>query len=124
MLRIIALAAALMFAGAADAQQTPYLGQMTAPATTPAAGAATSIATGGTAVVVFTAGSIVNVADIVNPPTATEVLYVDIVTTAAAGSATSIPLQPGQSYRVSAPIRTAVTAVAATAGHDFVAVRY
>jgi hypothetical protein len=91
---------------------------------TPVVGAATSIVTGGTAVVVFPANSIANVADIANPPTATETLYIDIVTTAVAGSATSFPLQPGGSYRVSGPISTAVSAVAATAGHAFVAVRY
>jgi hypothetical protein len=93
-------------------------------ATTPVVGAATSIATGGVAVTVFAAGSIVDVADIVNPPTATEPLYVDLVHVASIGSSSSIPLQPGQSYRVSGPITTAVTAVAATSGHSFVAVRY
>ena len=91
---------------------------------TPTVGDHTSIATGGTAVVVFAAGAIVNVGDIANPPTATEPLYVDIVTTAVAGSATSFPLAPGGFYRVSGPITTAVSAVAATGGHAFVAVRY
>jgi hypothetical protein len=80
--------------------------------------------TGGTAVVVFPAGSIANVGDIANPPTATETLFIDVVTTAVAGSATSFPLQPGGFYRVSGPISTGVSAVAATAGHAFVAVRY
>jgi hypothetical protein len=91
---------------------------------TPSGPLVSSIATGGVAVVVFAAGSISNVVDVVNPATATEYLYVDIVTSAVAGSATSIPLLPGQAYRVSGPISTAVTAVAATAGHAFVAVGY
>ena len=83
-----------------------------------------SISVANTAVVVFTAGTIVNVADIINPPSATEILYIDFVTTAVAGSATSIPLQPGESYRISSPVASVVTAVAATAGHSFIAVRY
>ena len=91
---------------------------------TPVVGAATSIVTGGTAVTVFPAGSIVNVGDISNPVSATEPLYIDIVKTAVAGSATSFPLSPGGFYRVSGPIATAVSAVAATGGHAFVAVRY
>ncbi len=82
------------------------------------------IATANVPVTVFAAGRIVNVADILNPPGQTEPLYVDIVSPAAVGAPTSIPLQPGQAYRISAPIGTAVTAVAATAGHSFVAVTY
>ena len=91
---------------------------------TPVVGDATSIVTGGVAVTVFATGSIVNAADIENPPTASEPLYIDIVTTASAGSATSFALSPGAAYRISGPITTAVTAVAATSGHAFVAVRY
>ena len=98
---------------------------MTRPLTsTPIGPLASSIAVANQAVVVFAPGTIQNVADILNPVTATEVLYVDIVGTAAAGSATSMALQPGQAYRVSVPITTAVTAVAATAGHSFVAVSH
>ena len=77
-----------------------------------------------TAVTVFAAGSFVNVADIINPINASETLYVDVVATAVAGAVTSIPLAPGQAYRISCPITTAVTAVAATAGHSFIAVGY
>jgi hypothetical protein len=91
---------------------------------TPAAPVASQVAEANKAVTVFDAGTIVNVADILNPPSASEPLYVDLVADASAGSATSIPLQPGQGYRVSAPITTAVSVVAATAGHAFVAVRY
>lgn len=92
--------------------------------TKPAGPLAAQIATANVPVTVFAAGSVVNVADILNPPAQTEPLYVDIVSPAAAGAPTSIPLQPGQAYRVSAPISTAVTAVAATAGHSFIAVTY
>lgn len=92
--------------------------------TTPAGALASQVCTANVPVTVFAAGSIVNVADIMNPPTQTEPLYVDIVAPASAGSATSIPLLPGQAYRISAPVNTAVTAVAATPGHCFVAVTY
>ena len=85
---------------------------------------ASRIDTANVPVTVFVANSIVNVADILNPVTQTEPLYVDVVAAAAAGAPTSIPLQPGQAYRISAPLRTAVTAVAATAGHTFIAVTY
>jgi len=85
---------------------------------------ASQIVTANVAVTVFAACSIVSVADIINPTTATEPLYIDVVTQAKAGSATSVPLLPGQAYRVSTPICTALTAVAATAGHAFVAVSY
>jgi hypothetical protein len=91
---------------------------------TPVGPLTSQIATANVAVTVFAAGSIAHVADIVNPSTATEPLYVDIVAPATAGSATSIPLIPGQAYRVSTPISTPVTAVAATAGHVFIAVGY
>jgi hypothetical protein len=82
------------------------------------------VAAAHTAVTVFAAGCIRNVADIINPASANEILYVDFVTTAVAGAPTSIPLAPGQAYRISGPITTAVTAVAATAGHNFIAVSY
>jgi hypothetical protein len=91
---------------------------------TPSGPMKAQIATGNVAVTVFAAGSIVNVADIINPEGAGEPLYIDFVTTAVAGSATSIPLLPGQAYRISCPLTSAVTAVAATAGHGFVAVSY
>lgn len=91
---------------------------------TPAAPLVAQITTGGVPVTVFAANTIANVADIINPVTASETLFIDVVGTAAAGSATSIPLLPGQAYRVSTPISTPVSAVAATAGHSFVAVRY
>jgi len=85
---------------------------------------ASQVAMANIPVTVFAAGSIVNVADVINPTTATEPLYIDIVAPALASSATSVPLLPGQAYRVSSPICTALTAVAATAGHAFVAVSY
>jgi hypothetical protein len=90
----------------------------------PAGPSASQITTANVPVTVFAAGSIVNVADVLNPSNQTEPLYVDIVAPATAGAATSIPLLPGQAYRISAPVKTPVTAVAATAGHSFVAVTY
>ena len=93
-------------------------------ATTPTGPLAAQVATANVPVTVFAAGSIVHVADIINPATASEPLYLDIVAPAVIGSATSIPLLPGQAYRVSTPITTAVSAVAATAGHSFIAVMY
>ena len=93
-------------------------------ASTPTGPVASQVATANVAVTVFAGGSIVNVADLINPSTANEPLYIDFVATAVAGSATSIPLQPGQAYRISGPLNTAVTAVAATAGHAFVALKY
>ena len=115
MFRAIIIAAAL-WAGPAWAQQNS--------ATLPVAGDHTSIATGGVAVVVFAAGAIFHVGDIQNPPSATENLCIDITTTAVCGSGSAFTLQPGGFYRVSGPITTAVSAVAATTGHAFVAVRY
>jgi hypothetical protein len=106
------------------------------PLTTPSGPLVSSIATGGVAVTIFNGGSITNVIDIINPfdpdgsngngeciPTE-ETLYIDFVGTATPGSATTIPLVPGQPYRISGPISTPVTAVAATSGHCFVAVSY
>jgi hypothetical protein len=93
-------------------------------ATMPTGPLTSQVATANVAVTVFAAGTIQNVADIVNPLTATETLYVDIVGSAVCGAPTSIPLAPGQAYRVSAPIKSAVTVVAATAGHGFNAVMY
>ena len=103
--------------------QTPMRATPPMPST-PAGPLASQIATANVPVTVFAPGSIVNVADIMNPTTQNEPLYVDIVAPAAAGAATSIPLLPGQAYRISAPLCTAVTAVAATAGHSFIAVTY
>ncbi len=91
---------------------------------TPVAPLTSQVATANVPVTVFAAGSVVNVADVINPSTASEPLYLDIVAPAAIGSATSIPLLPGQAYRVSTPITTPITVVAATAGHAFVAVGY
>ena len=63
---------------------------------TPTGPLVSTIATGGVAVVVFAAGSMSNVIDIMNPPSATETLYVDVVATAVAGAPTSFPLEPGR----------------------------
>jgi hypothetical protein len=93
-------------------------------ATTPEAPLANVVKAANASLVVFRNGTIENVADIINPPDAPGVLYVDIVTDAAAGSATSIPIGPGQAYRVSSPINAPVSVTSKTAGHAFVAVRY
>ncbi len=103
--------------------QTPVRATPPLPST-PVRPLANQVASANIPVTVFAAGSIVNVADIINPTTATEPLYIDIVAPALAGSATSGPLLPGQAYRVSSPITAALSAVAATAGHAFVAVSY
>jgi hypothetical protein len=90
----------------------------------PIAPLSTVVATANVAVTVFGPNGFPNYADILNPASATEPLYVDIVAPAAAGQGTSLMLQPGQAYRVSNPVATPVTAVAATAGHAFEAVGY
>ena len=72
-------------------------------------------------VTVFPAGSIATGCDIIN--TGTMVLYIDLTTKAMAGSATSIPLQPGQAFHCPYPPAGAVTAVAAQQ-QPFVAVSY
>ena len=82
---------------------------------------ASAIVTANTAVTVFTAGAVPTGCDFVN--TGSAVLYLDFTTTASAGSATSIPLQPGQSFPCPSPPLGAVTAVAAQA-QLFVAIRY
>ena len=80
-----------------------------------------TIVTSGTAITVF-AGNEVNAGClIVN--TLPMTLYVDLVTTAAAGSTTSIPVAAGASFACPYPPRGAVSAVAAMPG-SFVAVRY
>ncbi len=88
--------------------------------------AAASVAAAGVAVTILPAGWMpaYSVCDIVNPPTATEPLYVDLVQPAQVGAATSIPLSPGQAYRISAAIARDVSATAATAGHPIVGVCY
>lgn len=83
--------------------------------------AATAITVANTAVTVFTAGAVQTGCDFVN--TGSAVLYLDFTATASAGSATSIPLQPGQSFHCPYPPLGAVSAVASQP-QPFVAVRY
>ena len=83
----------------------------------PIAPLANVVSAANVAVTVFGPNAFPNYADILNPSTASEPLYVDITAPAVAGQSTSLPLQPGQAYRVSKPVATPVTAVAATAGH-------
>ena len=86
-----------------------------------AAPASGAVAIANAAVTVFSAGSVQTGCDIVNTGSAT--LYVDLTTTAVAGSPTSIPLQPNQAFHCPYPPTNAVTAVAAQA-QSFVAIRY
>lgn len=113
-------------AGPAGAQTPP--GTAATPGIgVPAGLPVSSIATGGTAVTLLPAGWMVpnfTVCDVVNPADATEALYIDLVGTAAVDAPTSLPLAPGQAYRISRQIRSAVTANAATAGHLIVGVCY
>ncbi len=90
-------------------------------AVTYAAPVASAIATSNTPVTVFTAGSVATGCDIVN--SGSVVLYVDFTTTAAADSATSIPIQPGQAFHCPYPPLGPVSAVA-TQPQSFVAIRY
>lgn len=80
-----------------------------------------AISTPNVAVTVFAAGSVLNGCDFVN--TGSSVLYLDLTTTAAAGSPTSIPVQPGQSFHCPYPPVGAVSAVSAQA-ESFVAIHY
>lgn len=96
----------------------------TALATTPAAGAASAIVTGGVAVTLVTGP--VNGCFIVNPLSTTdqgvtaEVAYVNGVTTAtAAGNGTNTNLAAGQSWTCVPGQTTNVSAIAATSGHKF-----
>ncbi len=124
-MRTLFLLLAVAIAASAHAQApgvaaTPGIGH-------PSGLPATVIVTGGVAVTVMPAGWMVPnyaVCDIVNPAAATEPLYIDLVATALAGASTSLPLLPGMAYRISKPIGSAVSAVAATAGHAFNGVCY
>ena len=91
------------------------------PAVTFTASSTSAITTGNVAVTVFPSGSVANGCDIVN--TGTAILYLDFISTAAAGSATSLPLQSGQSYHCAFAPLNAVTAIAGQP-QPFVAVRY
>ena len=82
---------------------------------------ATAITVANTAVTIFAAGTVPTGCDFVN--TGSAVLYLDFTASALAGSATSIPLQPGQSFHCPYPPLGSVTAVAAQA-QAFVAIRY
>jgi hypothetical protein len=80
-----------------------------------------AILTANTAVTVFAAGTVSSGCDVVN--TGSSALYLDFTTTASAGSPTSIPLQPGQSFHCPFAPTGAVTAVASQP-QPFVAIRY
>lgn len=106
-----------------SANPLPVTGSFTSPTSTPVAGAAVAVATGGSAVTAINANA--KGCIIVNPLTATdegigavEPLYVNPVTTATtAGNGTTAALAPGQSW-VCIPSSTApVTINATTSGH-------
>ena len=82
---------------------------------------ATAVVTANTPVTVFAAGTVATGCDFVN--TGSAVLYIDFTTAASVGAATSIPLQPGQSFHCPYPPLGAVSAVASQP-QPFVAVRY
>jgi hypothetical protein len=90
--------------------------------------AASAVAVGGTAVIALY-GPLIG-GYIVNPATAedqglaiVEVLYVDIVSTASLGeTATTVPIQPGQYFRVPPNQTTNVSVNAASSGHKFSAI--
>ena len=91
------------------------------PIVTYAAPAASSVTLANTAVTVFPAGSVLDGCDIVN--SGSGVLYIDFTATAVVGSATALPLQPGQAFHCPYPPAGAMTAVAAQP-QAFAAVRY
>ena len=85
-----------------------------------AAGAATNVATGGTAVVAAPAGSIHTGFDLKNPAVATEPLFFCL--TGAAGTAESggtFALPAGAAYHGNAGTAQALSVNAATSGHTF-----
>lgn len=98
--------------------------------TTPAAGTAHAIVTGGTALTAVTGP--VNGCYIVNPLSATdegistvEPLYVNPVTTATTtGNSTTAALQPGQTFTCVPGQSTSVSVNATTTSHAFVVVKW
>lgn len=86
-----------------------------------AAPASAAIVTANIAVTVFPAGTVSTGCDIVN--SGTGVLYLDFTGPAVIGSATALPLQPGQAFHCPFPPTGAVSATAAAA-QTFVAIRY
>lgn len=98
----------------------------TPPSSTPTAPDAFAVATGGTAVVAFAAGTVPLGAILYNAST-TESLFVDFVNTAGTTSpganGTTIEVQPQQQFTVPGGITTAVSVNAVTAGHGFAGAR-
>lgn len=92
---------------------------------TAAGGIVTTVTTGGTAVVPFAANSIVHGARIINPSTATEPLFVNMLTAATlvvGGGNELIP--PGGTWTAPGPMAGSVSVNATTSGHAFSAVRW
>ena len=98
------------------------------PLLTPVAANAVEVVTGGTAVTAFLASTIVTGAQIVNPYSATESLFVDMInapgTTAPGTHGTTVELVPGQSWTAPGPLTTPVKVNATTSLHVFTAYQY
>lgn len=94
----------------------------TSPPSTPAAANATNIVTGGTAVTVFSANSIINLGLVQNPAGASQPLILNGVTTAGTveGGA-NFAVQSGQAFKCP-PSTTAWSANSIDSGHTFDAV--
>ncbi len=106
---------------AANASAWPVVQQTV----TYAAPAASSVATGGTAVTALAAGSILHGFDLANPSGASEALFFNLTgtaTTTAAGP--NFALLPGQSYHGTFGTGQALSVNAATSGHTFMAMAY
>jgi hypothetical protein len=101
-------------------------GSTSAAVGTMVAATTTAITTGGTSQTLFTAGTVSNGGFVTNPTTATEVLCVNPVGTAATvtASGATFCLAAGQTFTLPSGITNAVTVNAATTAHAFSAVRY
>jgi hypothetical protein len=91
----------------------------------PAVGSATIVATGGEAVEVYPALSIVNVGLVQNPPEASESLFIDLInpsdTIAPGVHGTTFEIAAGDSFRCP-PNTLSTTVNAVTSGHTFTAI--
>ena len=87
--------------------------------TAAAASGSTTISAGGTAQTLFAANSITHGCSVDNPPTNSDVLYLDFVTNAGPSVATSIPLLPGSHFECPFVPTGAVTVEMATTNDTF-----
>lgn len=97
----------------------------TPPTSTAAVCSASTITTGGTAINFIGAGIIVHGAMVINPLTATEPLFINLVGAATlVASGTTFALAAGQSYTVPTPMTVAISGNATTSGHLFTCFRW